>query len=166
MNNFQKGITQMRRKFLLSRLLFIMTIVPGSGCDPFRSGSQSMRISVMRIDNSQPASNALIICAPENRNLHHHHAYCISQREYLSIISRKNSVLTDNKGNAKFNVSVGNTGFELHDTLTGDFYLFHISGVYDEVISTVVKPKTTSEGCHYKITVESIGKPVPYGSQK
>lgn len=156
----------MKRHGMLT-CIFVVIIGPLiAGCPTIRRSGvhvskQYVQISIERKDDSHLEPNIILRYGPESRRSipYLKNAHGVSQWEYLTKL-QGNTVRTDAKGHAGFNVYVDHVWDVFYGTLTGQYYLFHITGNNDEIIPTLMKPNTTSEGCHYKITVESIGKPV------
>ena len=99
-------------------------VVTGSGCDPARQGSQDIGIVLERAESSEPVQEALLRCAPQDRR-GPRVLYDLSQTEYLARHSRK-PVRTNEFGKAVLTVDTGNTGTELLDQVTWEYYLIEI----------------------------------------
>ena len=85
--------------------------------------------------------------------------YDISQSDYLA--RHTNAARTNEVGRAVFTVrtlTMGST--KLYDEVTYEDYLFEIQNGETEIFTVWMRPGEVSQGCHFKILVESIGEPI------
>lgn len=145
-----------------------------TGCDSVIHGTQQITIVVTRPPANTPVSGISIKCVPKD----HHRAGApdsMPQEEYIAEFAGE-PVKTNGLGRATATLRVFSVyGSTYHtvlpflevpstprDEVSGVEYLFKVEGTMGtEFLPLLMKPGETVEGEHFRLTVESIGRPVP-----
>lgn len=133
----------------------VVLAVQGCG-DPMVEGFQVIRVAVRDSATEAPAVGCAISCAPLDDMTT---SGLRSKEEYLRV-SGTPSVVTDDKGEVDIKIKHYDIAFKLRDLVTGHFYLFRVDNSTKEVLSVFMHPGLKENGCHYRVTIVSIGEPI------